>query len=119
MYDLLLGNVSILIAAVVAVVAWSEDGYLPGLPMGLLLATIPKPALIPVLIWMIVFRRRAFLSAVGSAAILSAIALVGLGAPAYAALRGPIAIPSFGGAGGAHYRRLAGQVGASARHFRG
>ena len=85
MYDLLLGNVSILIAAVVAVVAWSEDGYLPGLPMGLLLATIPKPALIPVLIWMLVFRRRAFLSAIGSAAILSAIALIALGAPAYGA----------------------------------
>ena len=83
MYDLLLGNVSILIAAVVAVVAWSDDGYLPGLPMGLLLATIPKPALIPVLIWMLIFRRRAFLSSVGSAALLSGMALIVLGGAAY------------------------------------
>ena len=85
LYDLLLGNVSILIAAVVAVVAWSDDGYLPGLPLGLMLATIPKPALIPILIWMLVFRRRAFLSAVGSAAIFSVIALIVLGAAAYGA----------------------------------
>jgi hypothetical protein len=85
LYDLLLGNVSILIAAVVAVVAWSEDGYVTGLPLGLMLATIPKPALIPVLIWMFVFRRRAFLSAISSAAIFSLIALMVLGVSAYGA----------------------------------
>ncbi len=85
LYDLLLGNVSILIAAVVALIAWSDDGYLAGLPLGLLLATIPKPALIPILLWMVVFRRRAFLSAVGSAAVFSAAGLVVLGAPAYGA----------------------------------
>jgi hypothetical protein len=83
LYDLLLGNVSILVAAVVALVAWSGDSYLPGLPLGLLLATIPKPALIPILIWMMVYRRRAFLSAIGSAAILSAIGLIVLGASSY------------------------------------
>jgi Glycosyltransferase family 87 len=83
MYDLLLGNVTILVAAVVALVAWSADGYLAGLPLGLMLATIPKPALIPVLLWMLVFRRRAFLSAVGSAAVFSLLGLVLLGASAY------------------------------------
>ena len=84
LYDLLLGNVSIIVAAVVALVAWSDDGYLSGLPLGLLLATIPKPALIPVLIWMLVFRRRAFLSSIGSAAVFSAIGLVVFGGVAYA-----------------------------------
>jgi hypothetical protein len=85
LHDLLLGNVSILITAVVAVVAWSGDGYLSGLPLGLVLATVPKPALIPILIWMLVFRRRALTSAVGSAAILSAVALVIIGASTYSA----------------------------------
>jgi len=84
LYDLLLGNVSILIAGVVALIAWSDDDYRTGLPLGLLLATIPKPALIPILIWMLVYRRRAFLSAVGSAAVFSAIGLVVLGGGAYA-----------------------------------
>ncbi len=84
-HELVLGNNSILVAAVVALVAWAADGYLPGLPMGLLLATMPKPALIPVLIWMVVFRRKAFLSAIGSAAAFSLLGLLVLGAGAYAA----------------------------------
>jgi hypothetical protein len=84
-HDLMLGNNSILIAAAVALVAWPADGYLPGLPLGLILATVPKPALIPILIWMAVFRRRALLSAVGSAAVLSLLGLIVLGASAYAA----------------------------------
>ncbi len=85
LYDLLLGNLSILITAVVAVIAWSEDGYLTGLPMGLLLATVPKPALIPVLLWMALYRRRSFLSAIGSAAVLTGIGLLVLGGASYAA----------------------------------
>jgi hypothetical protein len=85
LYDLLLGNVSILIAAAVALIAWSDDRYLTGLPMGLLLATIPKPALIPILLWMAVYRRKSFLASVGSAALLSGIGLLVLGGPVYAA----------------------------------
>jgi hypothetical protein len=85
LHDLLLGNVSILITAAVALVAWSGDGYLSGVPLGLVLATVPKPALIPILIWMLLFRRRALMSAVGSAAILSAVSLVILGASTYSA----------------------------------
>jgi hypothetical protein len=85
LHDLLLGNVSILITAALAVVAWSGDGYLAGLPLGLVLATVPKPALIPILIWMLIFRRRALMSAVGSAAILSVAGLVIVGASTYSA----------------------------------
>jgi hypothetical protein len=85
LHDLLLGNVSILIAAAVAVVAWSGDRYATGFPLGLILATVPKPALIPILVWMLVFRRRALGSAIGSAAILSLFGLVVIGVPAYLA----------------------------------
>ncbi len=85
LHDLLLGNVSILIAAAVAIVAWSADGYLAGLPLGLVLATAPKPALIPILIWMVIFRRRALVSAIGSAVALSGVGLLVLGIPTYSA----------------------------------
>ncbi len=85
LHDLLLGNVSILIAAAVAVVAWSKDRYATGAPLGLILATAPKPALIPILVWMLVFRRRALGSAIGSATIFSLFGLVVIGAPAYLA----------------------------------
>ena len=84
LYDLLLGNVSILIVAVLALIAWSDDGYLTGLPMGLLLATVPKPALIPILLWMLIYRRRSFLSALGSAAIFTGLGLIVFGGSAYA-----------------------------------
>lgn len=84
LHDLLLGNVSILITAAVAIVATRADGYRGGLPLGLILATVPKPALIPILVWMMVYRRRAFLSAIGSAAGLTLLGLVVLGASAYA-----------------------------------
>ena len=85
LHDLLLGNVSILIAAAVALVAWSGGGYLAGLPLGLVLATVPKPALIPVLIWMLVYRRQALCSALGSAAVFSLFGLIILGAATYGA----------------------------------
>ena len=42
LHDLLLGNVTILIAAVVAIIAWSDDGYAPGLVMGWSLPRSPS-----------------------------------------------------------------------------
>ena len=85
LHDLLLGNVSILIAASVAAVAWLPDGYRSGLPLGLVLATVPKPALIPILIWMLVYRRRSLLATIGSAGVFTLLGLLVLGAPAYGA----------------------------------
>lgn len=82
--DLMLGQVSVLILAAVAIVAWRGDGYREGLPLGLILATVPKPAIIPILIWMAVFRRRALLSAAAAAAVLSLLGLIFLGPAAYA-----------------------------------
>jgi hypothetical protein len=84
LHDLMLGQVTILIGAAVALVAWSEDGYAAGLPLGLILATVPKPAVIPILVWMAIFRRRALLSTIGSAALLSLFGLILLGGTDYA-----------------------------------
>jgi hypothetical protein len=68
-YDLLLGNVSILLAVSVAVVAWRRDDWRTGIVLGLALATIPKPQLVPVLLWMLFYRRQALLAAIVTAAL--------------------------------------------------
>jgi len=70
LYDLMLGNVTIVLTAGVAIVAWSGDRFRAGIALGLLLAMVPKPAIVPFLIWMLIYRRRA---------------LVGLGLTAVAA----------------------------------
>jgi hypothetical protein len=80
-HDLMLGNVSILLAGAVALVAWSPDRVRTGIPLGLALAIAPKPALIPILVWMLVFRRQALAGSLGTAvaATLGALAVVGTG----------------------------------------
>jgi hypothetical protein len=84
-HDLMLGNVSILLAATVALVAWSPDRVRTGLPLGLALATAPKPALIPILVWMLVFRRRALAGSLGTAAAVTLVALAVVGTGPYVA----------------------------------
>ena len=83
-YDLMLGNVSILLVAAVALVAWSPDRLRTGLPLGLALATAPKPALIPILVWMLVFRRRALAGSLGTAGAVTLAAVAVLGVAPYA-----------------------------------
>jgi hypothetical protein len=80
LHDLMLGNVSILLAGSVALIAWSPDRIRTGLPLGLALATAPKLALLPILVWMLVFRRRALAGSLTTAAVatLGALAIVGL-----------------------------------------
>jgi len=81
LYDLELGNVTVPLVAAIAVVAWCDDGYVAGVPLGIALATVPKPQLIPVLVWMLVFRRRALVGALTTAvgATGCAILVVGMG----------------------------------------
>jgi Glycosyltransferase family 87 len=81
LYDLELGNVTIVLAATIAVVAWTPDRATAGIPLGIMLAATPKPQLIPVLIWMAVFRRRALVGALGAAGFgtLAAFAVFGPG----------------------------------------
>jgi len=81
LYDLELGNVTVLVAASVALVAWTPDRVATGIPLGLVLATAPKPQLIPVLIWLAVSHRRALAGAVGTA-VLATLAGMALAGPA-------------------------------------
>lgn len=93
LYDLELGNVTILVAAAIAMVAWIPDRAAAGIPLGIALATAPKPQLIPVLVWMAIFRPRALGGALGAAGLGTLAAFVVLGSGPYgawiAALRAP------------------------------
>lgn len=71
-HDLLLGNVTVALVGAVAVIAWQRDRAVAGIPLGIVLAAVPKPVLIPVLVWMLLYRRRALLAALAVAALATA-----------------------------------------------
>lgn len=73
-YELLLGQVTFLIAAALYPVARRADAFRNGIPVGIALALAPKPLLLLLLVWMLVWRRRAL-----TAAVLVAAGLTGLG----------------------------------------
>ena len=73
-YELLLGQTTLLIAAALYPAARRADAFRNGIPLGIVLALAPKPLLLPVLVWMLVWRRRALTSA-----LLAALTLTGLG----------------------------------------
>ncbi len=99
LYDLELGNVTVLVLAAVALVAWNPDRFITGIPMGLLLATAPKPQLIPVLLWMLLANRKALAGAIttAGAATLAGIAVAGI--PAYATWVATLRAPAYLNAG--------------------
>lgn len=82
-YELLLGQTTLLIAASLYPIARRHDGFRNGIPFGIALALAPKPLLVPLLIWMLVWRRRALTATVLTALILSAIGIAVLGFEQY------------------------------------
>ena len=95
LYDLELGNVTVLVAASIALIAWTPDRVATGIPLGLVLATAPKPQLIPVLIWLAVFHRRALAGAFGTAALATLAGLAFAGLAAYAAWLDALRAPRY------------------------
>jgi hypothetical protein len=81
LYDLLVGNVSVLVVGAVAMVWWRRDTPVAGIAVGLVVAAVPKPQLVPILIWMLMYRQRALAGAVATVVVatLVTIALVGVG----------------------------------------
>jgi Glycosyltransferase family 87 len=61
-YELLLGQTTLLIAATLYPLARRPDAFRNGIPFGIVLALAPKPFLLPVLVWMLVWRRRALMA---------------------------------------------------------
>jgi hypothetical protein len=84
LYDLELGNVTVLVLAALAAIAWTPDRIATGIPLGLVLATAPKPQLIPVLIWLALVHLRALVGALVTAALASLVGLALAGPAAYA-----------------------------------
>jgi Glycosyltransferase family 87 len=77
------GNVSVVLTAAMAVVIWGPPSWLSGAAMGLVFAVAPKPILLPFAFWMLVWRPRAFVGAIGIAAVVAATSLVFVGVGTY------------------------------------
>jgi hypothetical protein len=82
-YELLLGQTTLLIAATLYPIARRQDGLLNGVAFGFALALAPKPLLVPVLLWMLVWRRRALTATILTALILTGIGVAVLGFEQY------------------------------------
>jgi hypothetical protein len=79
-YELVTGQVTLLIAASVYPFR-DRDSWHRGIAFGVVLGLTPKPLLIPLLIWMLVYRRRALGAAALTAGLLTVtgVALLGVG----------------------------------------
>jgi hypothetical protein len=82
-YELLLGQTTLLIAAALYPLARRPDGFRNGIPFGIALALAPKPLLFPVLVWMLVWRRHALLTTVLTSLTLTGFGVVVLGSDQY------------------------------------
>jgi hypothetical protein len=80
--ELVLGQVTVVIVAGLYPLV-RADGRWRGVPLGIVLATVPKPFLLPVLAWMLVHRRRAIPAMVGTAAALTVVGVIVAGPDAY------------------------------------
>jgi hypothetical protein len=82
-YELLLGQTTLLIAAALYPVVRRPDALRNGIPLGIALALAPKPLLLPVLAWMMVWRRRALTATLLVALALTCLGLVLMGPDQY------------------------------------
>ena len=82
-FELLLGQTTLLIAATIYLVARRPDSFWNGIPFGVALALAPKPLLFPILVWMLVWRRRAITATAMTSLILTGVGIVLLGLEQY------------------------------------
>ncbi len=95
LYDLELGNVTVIVLAALVAIAWTPDRLATGIPLGLVLATAPKPQLIPVLVWLAVAHRRALVGALVTAAAATLAGLALTGQAPYAAWIDALRAPAY------------------------
>jgi hypothetical protein len=95
LYDLELGNVTVIVLAGLAAIAWTPDRAATGIPLGLILATAPKPQLVPVLVWLAVTHRRALVGVVVTAALATLVGLALTGPVPYAAWVEALRAPAY------------------------
>ncbi len=77
-YELLIGQVTVLLAAAIYPVRVA-DGWRRGIALGLVLGLIPKPMLAFVLLWMLIWRRRALAATVLVAVAVTLVGIILLG----------------------------------------
>ena len=82
--DMWLGNVSIAMTAAIYL-AVSRDRPWAGIPLGIVVAAFAKPFVLPVLLWMLVFRRRSAISALVTAVAATGLSVIVLGSGTVAA----------------------------------
>jgi hypothetical protein len=97
--DLVLGNVNVILVAA-AIWAISRDRVLPGAVLGILFAAFPKPMLLPIVLWIVLYRRRSSIGWIGGLTVSSAIAAVIAGPSMYVSF---IALMLRGGDVGSHF----------------
>lgn len=95
LYDLELGNVTVIVVVAVAAIAWTPDRMATGIPLGLILATAPKPQLIPVLVWLAIAHRQALAGAVVTATLATLVAAAVTGPAAYGAWLEALRAPTY------------------------
>ena len=84
MSDLMLGNVTTVLTAL-GMVAMRSDRVGAGVPFGIALAAVPKPLFIPLLLWMIRYRRHSLGGTVAGGLAATAVGVLVLGADSYVA----------------------------------
>lgn len=84
-HELLLGQVTLPLAATIYLVARRDDAFRNGIPLGIALAIAPKPILALVVVWMLVWRRRALAGSILAALAMTAVAVVVASPDAYVA----------------------------------
>lgn len=82
-YELILGQVTLLIAAAIYPVVRRGDALRNGIPLGIALALAPKPLLLPLLVWMLVWRRHALAATLATAVALTCLGVVLAGPDRY------------------------------------
>jgi Glycosyltransferase family 87 len=95
LYDLELGNVTVFVLVALAAIAWTPDRAISGIPMGLILATAPKPQLIPVLLWLALVHRRALVGALVTATVATMVGLALTGPEPYATWIAVLRAPAY------------------------
>ena len=83
LYDVALGNTTVVLLATMALVVMLPDEVGAGLALGVMAAAIPKPLVLPFLAWMLVWRRRALAGTLLAGAAATAVAMLVAGAGAY------------------------------------
>jgi len=85
LHDVFLGNANVLLVAAIAMAAFARPTPRSGIALGVVAAIFAKPLIVPVLVWLLVFRRPVLLGTVVAGLAATAVGLIAAGPSAYIA----------------------------------